>query len=155
MNTSEQFKDFLEAKALLEDIASNSSDITLIEKIDKTLDYLDKTITLLKCMKLKAQGLLPIHKNGFGGKSIEYWSNYLNKEADVSIYETEDLPGHFGFTGCESDQYNSEAEAVNAALNERLAVLNCEWQHAVGETDENRNFSDWLSAEHPLLAVGL
>lgn len=35
---------------------------------------------------------------------------------DVSVYEAEDLPGHYGYTNCDADDYLSEAEAVVAAV---------------------------------------
>ena len=125
----------------------NNGDGNLIHNIDEV-------IALLVIFKSKAQSQLPINNGGLAGKNIQYWVDYLKKEAGIDIYESEYLPGYFGFSGCSADQYNSETEAVVAALQERVSTLTVEWEQEVGETDENRNFSDWLTDKHPVLATG-
>lgn len=63
----------------------------------------------------KARDVLPISNGGFGGHPKSFWIETLSL-VDVSIYEAEDLPGHFGFTGCDADDSMSFDEALHAAL---------------------------------------
>ncbi len=53
---------------------------------------------------------------GMGGRTFCQWLRVLDDEHNVSVYETEDRPGMFGFTGCESDDFESTEEAVEAAV---------------------------------------
>lgn len=52
----------------------------------------------------------------FGGKTLEQWRRALENEHDCCVYEVEDMPGHFGYTGSEADHFESEDEALVAAL---------------------------------------
>ncbi|MDK9702507.1 MAG: hypothetical protein OEL20_05160 [Sulfuritalea sp.] len=58
-------------------------------------------------------GLRPII---IGDHSIHHWLRRLDDECDVSVYEAQDLPGHFGFTGGDADDFASLEEAVEAAV---------------------------------------
>lgn len=40
---------------------------------------------------------------------------------------------------------------AESSFENRLGGIRSEWEHAVGESDESRNFLDWLSAEHPAI----
>lgn len=42
------------------------------------------------------------------------WVQRLDEECGVSFYETTD--GHYGFTGCESDNFTSLQAAIHAAV---------------------------------------
>lgn len=75
----------------------------------------DDLIVRLQAFQGKARDALPICNGGFGGHPKSFWIEKLGL-ADVSIYEAEDLPGHFGFTGCDSDDFMSFDEALHAAL---------------------------------------
>jgi hypothetical protein len=62
-----------------------------------------------------AQRHLPVKNGGLQGHPESDWLVLLS-EHDVSVYEAEDLPGHFGYTGCEADDYMSFDEALAAAV---------------------------------------
>lgn len=44
-------------------------------------------------------------------------AEYLLKQKQITVYESDNTIGLWGYTGCESDSYTSQLEAVNAALN--------------------------------------
>lgn len=75
----------------------------------------DRVIDELLAFRERAQGVLPVANGGLGGQSAEHWLERL-ADIDISVYEAEDLPGHFGYTGCDADCYLSETEAVVAAV---------------------------------------
>lgn len=52
---------------------------------------------------------------GMGGRTFCQWLRVLDNEHGVSVYETEDHPGQFRFTGCESD-FETTEEAIEAAV---------------------------------------
>ena len=62
-----------------------------------------------------ARNMLPVAYGGFAGKPVDYWVDRLD-EIGVSIYESADEPGNYGFTGCDCDDYTTEDAAVSAAL---------------------------------------
>lgn len=51
-----------------------------------------------------------------GMHTIDHWIRVLDDECGVAVYESGDLPGQFGFTGCDADHFESLAEAVEAAV---------------------------------------
>ncbi len=48
--------------------------------------------------------------------TLAQWIRKLDDEHNVSVYESIDVPGQYGFTGCDFDDYESRSEAVAAAL---------------------------------------
>lgn len=76
---------------------------------------IDNVVAVLRDVQQKAREQLPLENGGLAGKSVEVWKALL-EDIDVSVYEAEDLPGQFGYTGCDADDYLSEEEAVNAAV---------------------------------------
>lgn len=51
-----------------------------------------------------------------GGKPMAYWEQLLNGLFDVQVYESPEIAGRFGFTGCDSDDYESRNAAIEAAV---------------------------------------
>jgi len=51
-----------------------------------------------------------------GDCTLEHWVRRLDDACNVGVYEAEELPGHFGYTGCEADDFMSLGEAVEAAV---------------------------------------
>lgn len=75
----------------------------------------DEVVAKLQSFQEKARAFLPIQNGGFGGTAKSVWIEKLSLN-EIFIYEAEDLPGHYGFTGCNADQYMSFDEALHAAL---------------------------------------
>lgn len=90
-------------------------------------------INRLQLFQEKARDVLPISHGGFGGHPKSLWIERLGS-ADVSVYEAEDLPGHFGFTGCDADNFMSFDEALHAALIATPDVVG----EVEGDADESR-----------------
>lgn len=52
----------------------------------------------------------------FDDRSVDQWIRKLDDEHNVSVYESNACPGNFGFTGCESDEFETLTDAVHAAV---------------------------------------
>ncbi len=76
---------------------------------------IEDVIEELKQFRMAAWEALPLKNGGLGGHTADFWIDKLI-EIDVSIYEAEDLPGIWGFTECDCDDYTSETEALIAAV---------------------------------------
>lgn len=90
-------------------------------------------VTKLHAFQEKAREVLPVGNGGFGGIPKSRWIEELSL-ASVFVYEAEDLPGHFGFTGCDADDFMSFEEALRAAL--------------IANPDVVKGISDQASATH-------
>lgn len=96
-------------------LLSNWTCAVMDGSLDNLVPDVDLVVSKLRLFQDRARELLPIVNGGLDGKSVDYWQDRLNNE-DISVYEAEDLPGHWGFTGCEADCYQSELEALAAAV---------------------------------------
>lgn len=84
---------------------------------------IDKVISILRDVQKVARATLPFENGGLEGQSEAYWLSRL-KPLGVFVYASETSPGFFGYTGCESDSYETEQEAVCAAVaNNRMRLI--------------------------------
>lgn len=75
----------------------------------------EHVVSQLRGFQEFARRHLPVANGGLQGHTETFWVDRL-QEHRISVYESEDVPGHFGFTGCESDHYTSHALALVAAI---------------------------------------
>lgn len=100
------------AKVLLinwADALADGSTDNLVADVDEVIDF-------LRTFQNKARDVLPIRNGGFAGTSAEEWEQRLSDEHDVTVYEAEDLPGHYGYTDCDADDFQSKEAALSAAI---------------------------------------
>lgn len=89
---------------------------------DPLLEDVDQVISHLQVFRAQAQAVLPLDNGGLGGVAIDEWVRRLDA-IGISIYEAEDYPDHYGYSGCDVDCYGSEADAVTAAVLEHKDAL--------------------------------
>lgn len=93
----------------------------------------------------------------FDDKTRDQWKRILEDVAGISVYESQDNPEHFGFTGCDSDDYESESEAVIAATVAAglLTVVGSHIQERSAATDLPVCHTDfggmWCGTQGPLI----
>jgi len=75
----------------------------------------EHVVSQLRGFQEFARRHLPVANDGLQGHTEQFWLDRL-QERHISVYESEDVPGHFCFTGCESDHYTSHALALVAAI---------------------------------------
>ncbi len=61
-------------------------------------------------------------------QSAAAWKRVLSDKHGIEVYASNDNPGCFGFTGCESDDFESEYEAIQAAVDEQAEAFKGELQ---------------------------
>lgn len=80
----------------------------------RLLSDIEEVVAHLSDFKERARALLPVVNGGFAGIEKDVWGQRL-ADAGVLLYEVPES-GNWGFTGCESDCYADEDEALNAAI---------------------------------------
>lgn len=80
----------------------------------RLLSDIEEVVAHLSDFKERARALLPVVNGGFAGIEKDVWGQRL-ADAGVLLYEDPES-GNWGFTGCESDCYADEDEALNAAI---------------------------------------
>ncbi|WP_432263161.1 hypothetical protein [Cupriavidus sp. TMH.W2] len=60
----------------------------------------------------------------FGAHPLSHWLRRLDEERNVSVYEADNMPGHFGYTGCEADNFQTMEEATLAAVLANDLIVN-------------------------------
>lgn len=86
-----------------------------VENSENLAGDVERLISELRAFEVFALQHLPIQNGGLQGKPAQYWLDLLDP-LGISVYEAEDLPGHFGYTGCDADDYMSLDEALVAAV---------------------------------------
>lgn len=51
-----------------------------------------------------------------GARPMSFWESLLDQDFGITIYPSEAVEGNFGFTGCDSDDYESRETAIEAAV---------------------------------------
>ena len=51
-----------------------------------------------------------------GDNTITHWIYLLSEQCNVTVYESNQFPGRFGYTGCETDSFESLGAATQAAM---------------------------------------
>lgn len=72
------------------------------------------TDELSKVELLAVPGVYELISEFYNNEILDSWAEAANVYAKL-VYESQENPGYYGFTGCESDDYETEEEAEEAA----------------------------------------